>query len=132
MTAQIFDNCESCHLLKISLPEYKMEWLKKPSFVKLYKNKNEIFFGTVKFEIDANGESNAIIDLKKISSVEQKQLLLKLFSLKSVPFKIVLYRSDFNGMFLGEGIQGTLEDEQMNVLAVFERLLDGFRLTIEN
>ena len=132
MTAQIFDNCESCHLLKISLPEYKMEWLKKPSFVKLYKNKNEMFFGTVKFEIDANGESNAIIDLKKISSVEQKQLLLKLFSLKSVPFKIVFYRSDFNGMFLGEGIQGTLEDEQMNVLAVFERLLDGFRLTIEN
>ena len=132
MTAQIFDNCESCHLLKISLPEYKTEWLKRPSFVKLYKNKNEIFFGPVKFEIDANGESNAIIDLKKISSVEQKQLLLKLFSLKSVPFKIVFYRSDFNGMFLGEGIQGTLEDEQMNVLAVFERLLDGFRLTIEN
>ena len=127
MTAQIFDNCESCHLLKISLPEYKTEWLKRPSFVKLYKNKNEIFFGAVKFEVDHNGEPNAIIDLKKIS-VEQEQQLLKAFSIKSVPFRIVFYRSNFNGLFLGKGIPDALEDEQIDVLASFERLLDGIRL----
>ena len=128
MTAQIFDDCNSCHLLKIPLPEYKTEWLKRPSFVKLYKIKNEILFGTVKFEIDHNGEPNAIIDLKKIS-VEQEQNLLKAFSLKSVPFRIVFYRSNFNGLFLGEGIQGALEDdEQIDILASFERLLDGIRL----
>ena len=95
--------------------------------MKLYKNKNEILFGTVKFEVDHNGEPNAIIDLKKIS-VEQEQRLLKAFSIKSVPFRIVFYRSNFNGLFLGEGIQDALEDEQIDVLASFERLLDGIRL----
>ena len=129
MTAQIFHNCESCHLLKISLPEYKTEWLKKPSFVRLYKNKNEILSGTVKFEVDHNGEPNAIIDWKKIS-VEHEQELLKAFSIKSVPFIIVFYSSNFNGLFLGESIQEALEDEQIDVLASFERLLDDIRLNL--
>ena len=104
-----------------------MEWLKKPSFVRLYKNKNEILSGTVKFEVDHNGEPNAIIDLKKIS-VEQEQELLKAFSIKSVPFIIVFYSSNFNGLFLGESIQEALEDEQIDVLASFERLLDDITL----
>ena len=119
MTTQIFDNCESCHLLKIPLPEYKTEWLKRPSFVKIYKNKNEILFGSVKFEVDHNGELNAILDLKKIS-VEQEQRLLKAFSIKSVPFRIVFHRRNSNGLFLGEDIQDPLEDEQIDVLASFE------------
>ena len=117
MTAKIFNNCEGCHLLTISLPEYKIDWLKRPNFVKLYKNKNEILFGTVKFEVDHSGEPNAIIDLKK-TSVDQESQLLKAFSIQSVPFRIVFYRSNFNGLFLGE-------DEQIDVLASFERLLDG-------
>ena len=82
---------------------------------------------TALIEVDHNGEPNAIIDLKKIS-VEQEQRLLKAFSIKSVPFRIVFYRSNFNGLFLGEGIQDALEDEQIDVLASFERLLDGIRL----
>ena len=80
-------------------------------------------------EVDHNGEPSAIIDLKKIS-VEQEQQLLKAFSIKSVPFRIVFYRSNFNGLFLGEGIQDALEDEQIDVLASFERLLDDIRLNL--